>query len=80
VSAVLAAVGEGRIRPSEAGVVMGLIEACRRNLASGSLAPGAPSVADIRISLTKRPKSHGYFLKKSLWPGGQASNVFVPPE
>ena len=33
VGAVLSAVGEGRITPSEAGQVMGLIEACRKNVA-----------------------------------------------
>jgi hypothetical protein len=32
-SAVLAAVGEGRITPSEAGEVMALIEACRKSVA-----------------------------------------------
>jgi len=45
VSAVLAAVGEGRITPSEAGEVMALIETCRN-----SIAPEPRAERPIRIS------------------------------
>jgi Family of unknown function (DUF5681) len=42
VGAVLAAVGDGRITPGEAGEVMGLIDACRKNVVAE--VPPAPLV------------------------------------
>jgi hypothetical protein len=50
---VLAAVGEGRTTPSEAGEVMGLIEACRKNVA-----PDPPPARVFRVSFVsaREPK------------------------
>jgi Family of unknown function (DUF5681) len=51
IGAVLAAVGEGRITPSEAGEVMALIEACRKNVA-----PDPPPARVFQVSfVSARP-------------------------
>jgi hypothetical protein len=53
VGAVLAAVGEGRITPSEAGEVMALIEACRKNVAPD---PPAARVFQVSVRSAREPR------------------------
>ena len=53
IGAVLAAVAEGRITPSEAGEVMALIEACRKNVAPD---PPPARVFEVSFRSAREPR------------------------